>query len=56
MGRAPEINEWARWLQRSLHLDISPWLLPELAMVTSPFYIISARKLTNDERQDYEYS
>ncbi len=31
MGRAPEINEWARWLRQSLHVDTSPWLLPELA-------------------------
>lgn len=31
MGRAPEINEWARWLRQSFHLDTSPWLLPELA-------------------------
>ena len=32
MGRAPEINAWARWLRQSLHVDTSPWLLPELAM------------------------
>ena len=31
MGRAPEINAWARWLRQSLHVDTSPWLLPVLA-------------------------
>ncbi|MGC8592582.1 hypothetical protein, partial [Acidithiobacillus sp.] len=31
MGMDPEINEWARWLRQSLHVDTSLWLLPELA-------------------------
>ena len=30
-GVASEMEEWARWLRQSLHLDTSPWLLPELA-------------------------
>lgn len=30
IGMKPEISEWARWLRQSLHLDTSPWLIPEV--------------------------